>query len=510
MIPINSLLNHEIEPERSYRVSASLKRPRMAKDAPVFRPGKIQGECRYPPHENRDEELERAHEQFMMKPMGSIAKFPRHIPYASDKKSFQEKTGRDSFHVFQYTFKVPNEEKEWHVMWDYNIGITTPAKMLNVNPGLRDICHSITGGALSAQGYWMPFDAAKALAATFCWKIRYALTPLFGNEFPAMCISPNDRKNYGRMVIPPEIIRRATETAMYYRSLEVRNSTVHPLTPPNRHLPSMTHHLLHGPETLTRILETDGDGALNLRLSPSKIPHHNYADSVASVAGVSSARDSSMEPFCMSLKSTSPSSFTSINHPRTHADPHLQPKTIIAAICKSMRPDHAAEGISEDSDTDSDGSSNVYSTPNCPSMDGIMDITKPGDIDGIPSDMDTRPSDSDDLTCSDEEWAEDDANDEDYRGSALKRDGDVSHSTKTVSRSSRPKKNPSRKTRALPPRSSPHFAHEVKAAEALLHLHKNELEASEMDTAMEDLGSPFSFVSRNWGHNHRKRRRASY
>jgi hypothetical protein len=98
MISINSLLNHEIEPERSYRVSASQKRPRMAKDAPVFRPGSYQGECRYPPHENRDEELERAHEQFMMKPMGSIAKFPRHIPYASDKKSFQEKTGRDSFH----------------------------------------------------------------------------------------------------------------------------------------------------------------------------------------------------------------------------------------------------------------------------------------------------------------------------------------------------------------------------------------------------------------------------
>ena len=359
-------------------------------------------------------------------------------------------------------------------------------------------------------GYWMPFDAAKALAATFCWKIRYALTPLFGNEFPAMCISPNDRKNYGRMVIPPEIIRRATETATYYRSLEVRNSTVHPLTPSNRHLPSMTHHLLHGPERLTRTLEADGDGVLNLRLPPPKIPHHNYADSVASVASVSSARDSSMEPFCMSLKSTSPSSFTPINHPRTHADPHLQPKAIIAAICKAMHPDHAAEGISEDSDTDSDGSSNVYSTPNCPSMDGIMDIEKPGDIDGIPSDMDTRPSDSDDLTCSDEEWAEDDANDEDYRGPAVKREGDLSHSTKTVSRSSRPKKNPSRKTRALRPRSSPHFAHEVKAAEALLRLHKNELETSEIDIGLEDPGSPVGFVSRNGGNNHRKRRRASY
>lgn len=71
-------------------------------------------------------------------------------------------------------------------MWDYNIGLvrtthlfkcneyskvgsfcsvlcslflanteflqTTPAKMLNANPGLRDVCHSITGGALAAQG----------------------------------------------------------------------------------------------------------------------------------------------------------------------------------------------------------------------------------------------------------------------------------------------------------------------------------------------------------------------
>lgn len=29
---------------------------------------------------------------------------------------------------------------------------TTPAKMLNMNPGLRDITHSITGGSIMAQG----------------------------------------------------------------------------------------------------------------------------------------------------------------------------------------------------------------------------------------------------------------------------------------------------------------------------------------------------------------------
>ena len=29
---------------------------------------------------------------------------------------------------------------------------TTPAKMLNANPGLKDITHSITGGSIMAQG----------------------------------------------------------------------------------------------------------------------------------------------------------------------------------------------------------------------------------------------------------------------------------------------------------------------------------------------------------------------
>ena len=33
-----------------------------------------------------------------------------------------------------------------------NVTQTTPAKMLNGNPGLREISHSITGGALAAQG----------------------------------------------------------------------------------------------------------------------------------------------------------------------------------------------------------------------------------------------------------------------------------------------------------------------------------------------------------------------
>lgn len=97
MLPIKDLLNPE--PGRQFRVSGPVPivKRKMAKDAPVFLPGKIQGECRYPPCEERDEELERAHREFQLRPMGNIAEFPRHIPYASDKKSFQQKTGRDSF-----------------------------------------------------------------------------------------------------------------------------------------------------------------------------------------------------------------------------------------------------------------------------------------------------------------------------------------------------------------------------------------------------------------------------
>lgn len=81
--------------------------------------------------------------------MGHIAEYPRHIPYNSEKKTFQEKTGRESFEgnsckpeirfmllltifsvvvVFHYEFRIPGEDKVHCMMWDYNIGLvrTTP------------------------------------------------------------------------------------------------------------------------------------------------------------------------------------------------------------------------------------------------------------------------------------------------------------------------------------------------------------------------------------------------
>jgi hypothetical protein len=98
--------------------------------------------------------------------------------------------------------------------------------VLNGNPGLREISHSITGGALAAQGkylmltriskthilpgYWMPFECAKAVVATFCYNVRYALTPLFGKDFLDICVHPT-HPSYGSFKIDRATIERCTE-----------------------------------------------------------------------------------------------------------------------------------------------------------------------------------------------------------------------------------------------------------------------------------------------------------
>lgn len=63
----------------------------------------------------------------------------------------------------------------------------------------------------------MPYEAAKAVAATFCYEIRYALTPVFGVDFPDMCTEPGDPA-FLRMNINPDIIRRCTEAAHMHRT----------------------------------------------------------------------------------------------------------------------------------------------------------------------------------------------------------------------------------------------------------------------------------------------------
>ncbi|KAH0597484.1 hypothetical protein MHUMG1_04862 [Metarhizium humberi] len=135
-----------------------------------------QGPVNFPPFENVDEKTRQELTAFNIPQFGSIVKNYEHIPYNSSKKDFFAKTGRECIEAFKYTFQIPRNPAVFTVMWDYNIGLvrmtpffkcmgypkTRPSQMLDKNPGLRDICPSITGGAVFAQGYWMPYKCAKA------------------------------------------------------------------------------------------------------------------------------------------------------------------------------------------------------------------------------------------------------------------------------------------------------------------------------------------------------------
>lgn len=59
----------------------------------------------------------------------------------------------------------------------------------------------------------MPFQAAKALASTFCWEIRYALTPLFGPDFIAQCTRPDD-PIFKRYEISPSVVQACAATRL--------------------------------------------------------------------------------------------------------------------------------------------------------------------------------------------------------------------------------------------------------------------------------------------------------
>lgn len=103
----------------------------------------------------------------------------------------------------------------------------------------------------------MPFEAAKAIAATFCYHIRFALTPVFGLEFLSLCILPED-PGFGRMIISSDIVRQCTEVANGFRELSRGTSQVSsPQTPSSGGFPQWTSKSLrHKP---VKILNMDNE-----------------------------------------------------------------------------------------------------------------------------------------------------------------------------------------------------------------------------------------------------------
>ena len=67
------------------------------------------------------------------------------------------------------------------------------------------------------SGYWVPYEAARAIAAKFCWEIRYVLTPVFGIDFPASCVEPEDPA-FLKLGIDKSIIHHCNDLANKFRA----------------------------------------------------------------------------------------------------------------------------------------------------------------------------------------------------------------------------------------------------------------------------------------------------
>ncbi|PUU83749.1 hypothetical protein B9Z19DRAFT_750928 [Tuber borchii] len=230
----------------------------------VVSKGPLKEKVNYPPHEEQQSEYNRQKLLEMeLYPSDGVGVYPRSIPFKGSKEDFLRKTGRNRFDVFEYRFTAPNvkgEKKWWWVMWDYYNGLvrvhdffdcckpgkTEPGNAVRekVNPGLASVCHNITGGNLHAQGYWIPYEAAKALAAKFCYRIRYALTIIFGDSFPEQCL-PEHHPEFGKYQIDAKIISACRQKSAAQLCIEQRRlrAAIHHhqhQPPPQQKTPSVT------------------------------------------------------------------------------------------------------------------------------------------------------------------------------------------------------------------------------------------------------------------------------
>lgn len=74
-----------------------MKKQKMTKDGPLFAKGQIKGMVNFRPYDMLDERAQEQVNKFRVSPLRHIHEYPRHIPYNSEKKTFLEKTGRESF-----------------------------------------------------------------------------------------------------------------------------------------------------------------------------------------------------------------------------------------------------------------------------------------------------------------------------------------------------------------------------------------------------------------------------
>jgi hypothetical protein len=84
----------------------------------------------------------------------------------------------------------------------------------------------------------MPYQAAKAIAATFCYDIRWALTPVFGVDFPSLCLRPND-PNFAKFLIDPTIVQFCAAETTRFREEGPSYRISRPIASPRQEAPRM-------------------------------------------------------------------------------------------------------------------------------------------------------------------------------------------------------------------------------------------------------------------------------
>lgn len=324
----------------------------------------------------------------------------------------------------------------------------------------------------------MPYDAAKAVAATFCFKIRYALTPLFGLDFPELCVHPLDRMSFGRMIIDPAIVRQSTETANYYRMLELRSSDLSaPLDP----------------HPSTSSTERDGSSAPGFAARKQVFPQsrRKHADNLSTTTASTTSSGHGSSPdgynsdsYCMSPISPFGSNFTPVNTPRSVDKAYSS-----AGTCTSA-------GIGADGSkivgipTPQEILASVSGRSAVASDDGIGPSSRLGKGVGMDDGMDDNYTETSSAGYSDvsstasERLSLDlsDGKEEDYREFE-----DHDNSKTKESSINPPDANASKRKKMATLSSSRHrqtsilFAREAKAAHALLSLHMQDVSGGNFD-----------------------------
>lgn len=156
-----------------------------------------------------------------------------------------------------YEFMVNNQ---W-IIWDYHTGYVhltglwkaignnkaDIVKLIENSPELEPDIKRVRGGYLKIQGTWVPFEIAKALAARTCYFIRYALIPLFGNDFPESCLKPNE-PGFGQLQM--RLTDPATKRRRRKRSVNILHQQPQRPIRIHQHQPPIHANLQHHPQSM--------------------------------------------------------------------------------------------------------------------------------------------------------------------------------------------------------------------------------------------------------------------